>query len=295
MAKPDAAAPIRPRFRDFQRPIELDENGDVPVPGIDREALIPLAWGGTKPGTWHPIYWAMAWVGETWVEVPVPDAPWITAYRLTSQRGRTVIAEVRVFPQEHQMKRRRPGTWSGELLGERAKVPPGGLTVKILKSVRISEPHAATGAFLRYLADKAPGLFDSGGVLDQRGITRPRGKRSGGPRGRPPKEERDLLRVAVSYVQEVGKGRGAAKRLAHRLGRSRERVREWIRLARRRGFLEPTSRGVQGAVLSTQAKDLIKSARDKARVKRDRVVKGSRNKSEEPRTRGIRRMTRGGR
>jgi hypothetical protein len=52
---------------------------------------------------------------------------WVAAYRLLVEEGRLIVAELRVFPAEQD---RDAGSWSGELLGDNAKAPRGGLTAR---------------------------------------------------------------------------------------------------------------------------------------------------------------------
>jgi hypothetical protein len=69
------------------------------------------------------------------------------------------------------------------------------------------------------------------------------------PRPGRPKLADDLLRqVALAYLAEVRAGRGVLRRLAERFERPETTIRDWVRIARREGWLGPaTKSGRRGA------------------------------------------------
>lgn len=66
-------------------------------------------------------------------------------------------------------------------------------------------------------------------------------------RGRPELSDELLVEVAEAYIWEAGRGRGALKRMAEIFDRPEATIRDWIALARRRGYLAPTKPGRRGA------------------------------------------------
>ncbi|MCV7007437.1 hypothetical protein [Mycobacterium gordonae] len=78
-------------------------------------------------------------------------------------------------------------------------------------------------------------------------------------RGRPELSDELLIEVAEAYIWEAGRGRGSLNRMAEIFDRPEATIRDWIALARRRGYLAPTKSGRRGAApgpnLPTNAKD----------------------------------------
>ncbi|MFV8314949.1 hypothetical protein [Mycobacterium sp. 23] len=66
-------------------------------------------------------------------------------------------------------------------------------------------------------------------------------------RGRPELSDELLIDVAETYVWEAGRGRGALKRMSEVFDRPEATIRDWIAMARRRGYLAPTKPGRRGA------------------------------------------------
>jgi hypothetical protein len=66
-------------------------------------------------------------------------------------------------------------------------------------------------------------------------------------RGRPELSDELLIDVAEAYIWEAGRGRGALKRMSEIFDRPEATIRDWITLARRRGYLAPTKAGRRGA------------------------------------------------
>jgi hypothetical protein len=70
-----------------------------------------------------------------------------------------------------------------------------------------------------------------------------------GPRPGRPKLSDDLLRdVAIAYLEEMRAGRGVLRRLGERFERPETTIRDWVRIARREGWLGPAAKsGRRGA------------------------------------------------
>lgn len=66
-------------------------------------------------------------------------------------------------------------------------------------------------------------------------------------RGRPPVSDEHLSAVAHAYLEQAQRGPGLTSRLASQFDRPEATVRDWITMARRRGFLTPAVRGRRGA------------------------------------------------
>src|SRR5437870_4382974 len=77
-------------------------------------------------------------VTEQWFTVPV-DTEWIAAFRLILQiEGNDYVptlGELRIFPSE-AFPSPGPGLWSAEALGLFARVPPGGITARLLRKIK---------------------------------------------------------------------------------------------------------------------------------------------------------------
>lgn len=145
-------------------------------------------------------------VGDVWLEVHVADG-WVAASRLAVQAGRLVVAEVRVFPDEDTALRREnpPGRWSAEVLGVNAVVPPGGLTARLLHSVRLGEYPQHLRDVIKFVSERlGVQAFEPGGSLAALGlapeIERPRARRKFG------REDRDYAELAREYVRLIEQG-----------------------------------------------------------------------------------------
>ena len=81
-------------------------------------------------------------VRDCWLEQSVANG-WVAAYRLVPQEGYPCVAEFRLFPRDVTARGEnsgpsdnQPGEWAAERQGFTVPVPPGGLTARMLKSVR---------------------------------------------------------------------------------------------------------------------------------------------------------------
>jgi hypothetical protein len=193
---------------------------------------------------------------DTWVEVAL-DRRWTAAYRIGLQHGALVVTELRIFPTE-QSRHRPVGGWSADVVGARAKAPRGGITATgVLANIRIRQLLQSAARMLRKLdeEDRQVMPVPAGSTLDGR----PRGERRGlladlprnpsaGTR-RPRISDSLLQRVAEAYRLAGEKDLGrvnvlVAERLFPGDRRGAQRVRDLVWLARQRGFLPKTKRGV---------------------------------------------------
>ena len=217
---------------------------------------------------------------DVWIESPFADN-WVAAYRLAAQDGQPVIAEVRVFPREDH--RRHFGEWSGVLQGVHARVPPGGLTARHLRRIRLGSAllfgkdtihwfatRDPKGASRARKAAKEPDQRSATAILVAdlgfRSARSPRSaSRKGRKRGRPGRSAQELARIARAYVRrlEVGSLRPIAD-VATRYSLERSVVRDVLHRARQQGLLSKAlSAGRAGGQLTPQARELLRGRKRK--------------------------------
>ena len=129
---------------------------------------------------------------SVWFEARIAPS-WRMALRLHNQRGQPVIAEVRMFPDEPGP--RRPGRWSGEY-GTPNRVPPGGITARVLRMVRTQafrkDLLAIVARFQKPLREaQTIGAAEAIAPL----LPAPRGQK----RGRKGRTDQELARIAETY------------------------------------------------------------------------------------------------
>ncbi|HEX9710690.1 MAG TPA: hypothetical protein VGB42_12095, partial [Candidatus Thermoplasmatota archaeon] len=183
---------------------------------------------------------------DAWFEAPLAPG-WTVAYRLVRQGSAVVVGEVRVFP--HELGRESvPGCWSAEVLGAQATVPPGGLTARLLRRLRIGAHYrVAAEAFDRLAEDAVLGEDARAAVGLAKLPQRPPGpSRPGRPRGLGLR----AARLARAYVELVARGsvRPVAE-LAPRVRLTPSQVRDALRDARERGYLTSPGQGKRGGSL----------------------------------------------
>jgi hypothetical protein len=143
---------------------------------MDTESETNPGQGGAKlrPGArvWHPaqrfercprcreVFPGARGFNECWIERPLSN-DWMQAVRLAVQDGRPVIAELRIFPapkwneqsaSDKVLPAEEPGCWAVEWLGDRAKIPPGGLPARGV--VREAQTHVILENLLRPLMEQ---------------------------------------------------------------------------------------------------------------------------------------------
>jgi hypothetical protein len=218
----------------------------------------------------HGPFTGVVPVEDVWIEAPLAlDERWLVAYRVVVRDGRALVAELRVFPNEPS-EERDPGEWSGQWLGRKAPVPAGGLSTRVLRSIRLGhDVHSLTGLVDRvkkkgkayqWLLDPDHGWYGYFGITEALS-TKPVRRSVSGP-GRPALPPEEYARVAAAYVRAIGRGsptpvQEVARELALRLSTVRSR----IHAARERGLLDRGRQGYAGGQLSPVARKLLKQTK----------------------------------
>jgi len=192
---------------------------------------------------------------SVWVEMPMASR-WLVAFRLANQRGQPVIAEVRVFPAEPG--KRTAGRWSGEY-GGTARVPPGGITARLLRTIR-------TQTFKKMLRtimtrwEKELGALDLGFIPPMIPPLTNRGRKG--------RSDAALARIAAVYEGAYVAGTPPVQAVAKALRLSLTQARDAIHRARVRGLLSSaTKQGKVGGRLTPTARALLKQQTKKKRGK----------------------------
>jgi hypothetical protein len=181
-------------------------------------------------------------VSDLWLELRVaPD--WIGAYRLKPRVGREpAIVEVRLLPFEEN--RLGVGRWSAEYLGWRAKGPRRPLTAAQWRSAAPDGPLVG-----KALSACAPVLTEKQRQIGFLGVEIPDSGTSTGPRrGRPARSDVHYAKIACRY-DELESGSVSTDRrdvrgmLAEEYGVPVTTIAEWLRTARRLGFLTTNGQG----------------------------------------------------
>lgn len=187
---------------------------------------------------------------SVWVEMPLPGR-WMVAFRLASQGGQPVIAEVRVFPFEPDApgQRRPPGLWSG-VHGVTTRIPPGGITARVLREIRTqafrADLHTITARWEKETRDLFPGIAVSNIPPST-------------TRGRKGRSDRELASIAAIYVRAYAARRPSTPAVAKATGLSLTQARDAVHRARVRGLLSPASKqGKGGGLLTPLARKILK-------------------------------------
>jgi hypothetical protein len=239
---------------------------------------------------------------NAWVEEDLGE-DWVAAYRITSQNGRPVVAEVRVFPRpphweprqvpERDEVYRPPGEWEASTKGTQAAVPPGGIPTTVLRQIRL-------GPIYEFLASEisAQSHRQRAARLKEEGLTEYAEAarslaevmayeasemgfddfvRHPGRRGR---DDLFYARLAARYVSLLVAGSQAPIRdLARELRDaghdfSDEYVRQLINNARgRRDLLTEAPPGRAGGELTPKARRLLAEAQETDHKERKRATK----------------------
>jgi hypothetical protein len=235
----------------------------------------------------------VAGVPHAWLRVPI-NGDWVAEHRLAIQKGRVVVAAVRVYPRAWLEGLVNPEKTpvSEERAGLRATVPPGGLRRTVLRRVKVGALTDAYAEVLGGLAGHALSRALQGPVFDETGRkildalpgdparllspldeltaslwgarpgTRPRApdaKRA----GRRPLGDDVLVEAADAYARawKQGDRRPRMRELAKTLKMSEARMRDLVYRARRRVFLPPTTQGRGGGTLTREARMLLRKLR----------------------------------
>jgi hypothetical protein len=209
----------------------------------------------------------MVETADLWIEIPLPaDAAWVVAYRMVVQERRAVVAEVRIFPDEPDIPDRETGSWHGEWLGGRAKVPSGGLSTRALRSIRIGHDvrsldqvidQVNKNPIFKHLLNPQSGWLGVVGLTEAIVTTRPRSAVSG--RGRPGLPRSAYAAMAAAYVAAIKRNsRQPVKDVAEKFNVSVSRARARIHTARRLGLMDRGSQGCAGGNLTAAGRLLIR-------------------------------------
>lgn len=193
---------------------------------------------------------------SVWVEMPL-TARWLVAFRLANQRGQPVIAEVRVFPDEPG--KRPAGRWSGEYGAITTRVPPGGITARLLRTIR-------TQTFKRMLRTIVTRWEKELGGLDLGFI--PPAVPPLTNQGRKGRSDAALARIAAVYEAAYLADTPPVPAVAKASRLSLTQARDAIHRARVRGLLSHASKqGKVGGRLTPIARELLKQQTKKKRRK----------------------------
>jgi hypothetical protein len=202
-------------------------------------------------------------VTEVWSEMVYGD--WIVAARLILQPDdlKLAITEWRVFPNEAD---RKPGTWSGELLGVTAKVPGPGLTSRLLRRMARAVP------LLVAEDERSLRALLAGAGIDDTSMHQPTATSAGG-KGRPKLPDLRYAQIAKAYVGALKRGsRRPVQDVAKRRRLSESTVRNMIHTARARQLLTAAEWGAPGGSLLPRAQKLLE---ENTATKRRRAKGGS--------------------
>lgn len=185
------------------------------------------------------------------------DDDWIVAYRLIPQGDQLIVAEVRIFPGQLNM-------FSGPEPDEQTwarPIPDRGLTARGLRQIplgkhlRLAQKEAAQE---ERMFESAPPSFQRFAWPLERDRRRP------GPKGWP---DQHYAKIAAAYVDALAGGsrrpvNDATEFLKKQgLPYSKDRIRDAVSEARRRGLLTPAQRGRAGGRLTDRAQKLLEKER----------------------------------
>lgn len=187
-----------------------------------------------------------------WVEMSVDR--WVVAYRVVDQRGQPVISELRIFPQEKAAAHKRPpGQWSG-MYGSAVRVPPGGITARLLRSIKTQ---AFREVLRQILARHVEALTAIAHPLVSTASVSP-----GSKRGRKGRTDRELARIAAAYETAYIGGHPATRAVAKAFALSFSQARDAVHRARVRGLLSPAGKqGKGGGTLTPIGRALLRQSK----------------------------------
>src|SRR5574337_999626 len=185
-----------------------------------------------------------------WIEHAIGQG-WMLAFRVAYQHGAPVISETRIFPCDSEHIGRPPGVWSG-IFGDTPRLPPGGITARLLREVR-------TTAFRKGLRELVARWDQEVMVALPLPWVRPPEPSSTKPkRGRPGRSDVELARMARTYAKAYMSGKPPVRAVAETFQISASQARDAVLRARTRGFLSPaTKQGRRGGILTPLAKAFL--------------------------------------
>lgn len=229
-------------------------------------------------------------VKDVWLEVPLEEAEgWLAAYRLVPVKGRPVVAEVRLFPNERRPRRRstdrwseEPGEWSAAKLGCKAAAPVRGVSSKALRAVRPSKHMEEFWSLIvprwkEEIGDEAFTELGFHGAFDEPQNRRP---------GRAGYGDFFYAQWAERYAYAAGQTRKPIQLLVQQSPRPAGRtfediyIRDLIRDARKRNLLTKASPGVAGGELTAKARRILREGRKSKLIRTQKEVKGERDDKE---------------
>lgn len=197
-------------------------------------------------------------VEELWVERSLGDG-WLAAFRLIPQDGQPVVAELRIFPEEENPKRKR-GQWSAHMLGLDAIAPRGGLTARVIRRVRLEDVQSAFSEVIANLVQRfgsetpLPPLDPFLSRIRIEEIARLANQRPG-PAGR---DDTFYAAVAANYLARIRAGsKQPLKELSTELSRPTSHVRQLLATARDRGLLTRAVQGRAGGELTEAGRSAL--------------------------------------
>lgn len=182
---------------------------------------------------------------ETWIVADL-EGGWRFAYRVVNQDGVPTIGEARVFPAEAPKPTRL--WWSGDA----ANVPRGGVTHAVLMALPTGRGAQILGGevFKRWQEAFGPAGFDQ--AMERRGYrlrARAQGRR---------RDDRWYAELARAYVAAATKDpHRPVTLLAREMDAERDKVRDWLHDARRKGLLTSTGQPIGGGALTEKAIALL--------------------------------------
>jgi hypothetical protein len=207
---------------------------------------------------------------EAWEELPINEE-WMSMARFVYDGPDLVIGELRIFPREPVGPfsiplDRAPGIWSAELLGNKARVPRGGVSVTLLRSVRLSPHRRVITKTLEEAAVERPDMFENPSTLLS-GFKLPTPERPRAAR-RSARSDAFYAALAAQYVRALAQDpRRPIVRLARARKMKTSQMRDLIREARERGLLSQGRQGCAAGALMPRAREILRLAQSSRRRK----------------------------
>jgi len=180
---------------------------------------------------------------ETWTRIEHPaNKKWSVAFRIILQGTQPVIGEVRIFPTESD------------------KVPPGGITARLIKATKIESAEQVIGKLAnRFQRMREKNYAYTGNVQTVLSVNSPtEGPSVPRKRRRRGKSDASYAALARQYVQlRNGGERHPVTAIAKKRRIERSKIRDMIHEARKRGLLSFDQAGRSGGQLTQLAINLL--------------------------------------
>jgi hypothetical protein len=190
--------------------------------------------------------------GQEWIHAPL-DNDWLAWFRLESQDGFPVIAEVRVVPRDDS----KTGTESEALNATKVSAPPGGITTRHLRALRPGEvmefiSRTAQIAGMLSKMELPEELSHLKAFADSMRARYHRAARTKRKRERKP--DAFFAELAQAYTSRLAaQSRRPVADLSEKFNMPAPRLRDAIHEARKRGLLAPVQQGRPGGMLTKKA------------------------------------------